>query len=99
MDSGRPVPRTMRLKLLDSIGGFDEASGACDGLAHWVRLVNVEMMVNQSVVERWLRSGTDEGGERESVEVFCQTLSLQKRAENYLKNYIIRVSRLKLVTS
>uniref|UniRef100_A0A2N9EC97 Uncharacterized protein n=1 Tax=Fagus sylvatica TaxID=28930 RepID=A0A2N9EC97_FAGSY len=25
--------------------------GACDGLAHWVGLVNAEMMVNQSV--RW----------------------------------------------
>ena len=26
MDSGRPVPRTMRSKLLGSIGGYDEAS-------------------------------------------------------------------------
>ena len=26
MDSGRPVLRTMRSKLLDSIGGYDETS-------------------------------------------------------------------------
>ena len=79
MDSGRPVSRTMRLKLLGLIGGFDEASGACDGLAHWVRLVNVEMMVNQSV---WWNGGCDRELTREERESPWRRVCLIEEREN-----------------